>query len=311
MYELTTLPKLRKRTIRHADHMRDNSCSEKFMQLTGRINTFPCSPMDEVETLLIFPQFEAELAEPLDELVDHFSEDYSHIHLISFPIDTPNRYPDLEVGDCETQFRIYQTPLAPEVYQKSLRRFKSSGFRIRKLHSRDVSQVVELTKRWLEEKKARLRDSYFTKTVIDVTDLGQVNDLKVTLSGIGEELKALRLVKMDPESIQRAITAPLSRVYGTFWCSRLVAYIHTEGNSEFQSFQDRVSLRFPYRSPQEFLDLNLSLMYAQEGVKTFERGFDNECIGKRELLKYKGKFGPIKMVEEMDLKEVSVTYFRD
>lgn len=291
---LDELPSFEQRKVRHREQLRDNSRKGEFYLLRGDANTF-LFHLDNGAGFLS-PQFEDTLEDSVKEITEKLVDEQEicrTLNMRGFPLDTFKADiltfgPD---GRNQLDFKVYQTPFEVEYFDRRLhKKFRKSGYSSRKLDKEDIPVMQTLIADWIQTKSSNSLTKEIKNTANNEAELEK---LISELSSRKREISRAKDQAKQDRYYEEKMERPLTAFHGAFKDGELVAYVETEGNDSFQSFNSRASQRINTYSPQEFLDLVVARDFVMKGVKTFDRGWVDIRKGIIGLTEYKRKFGDV------------------
>ena len=147
----------------------------------------------------------------------------------------------------------------------------------------DINEISYLAESWLDDKWQALRRKF--------------QEMRIKGDSRWDSLPEYAWLQnhdISPEYFTLRMEEPLTQFYGAARDDVLLAYVAISGNSSFQVWDERASIRMNSFSPQEFLDLQVARLFVELGVPLFERGVALPFMA----IEYKQKFGPLTVVEE-------------
>ena len=147
----------------------------------------------------------------------------------------------------------------------------------------DINEISYLAESWLDDKWQALRRKF--------------QEMRIKGDSRWDSLPEYAWLQnhdISPEYFTLRMEEPLTQFYGAARDDVLLAYVAVSGNSSFQVWDERASIRMNSFSPQEFLDLQVARLFVELGVPLFERGVALPFMA----IEYKQKFGPLTVVEE-------------
>ena len=278
----------------------DRGKSHVYFEGKNDVRTFACY-IKEDNSLVLFPLLNKEsgydvrgVKEAIEELKGFLPKDPSNFNVVIKDIsehDTSGLTSLLDIKKSTIYKLLYQDVREESYYQDKLKTFSGTGYKFEKLDFDEASAVHELNELWALAKANRVEP-------LGVGPFSSIDDVTSTLDRgsnyYGRMLEIYDSVD-DMEKIKSLMLRPLTEYFGAKKDGELLAFTSVDMNDHFAIVRKRCGKRVNGKSPQEFLDYNVFALFAQNGIEEVDRGYISHNRNVKGLLRYKGKFGDLRM----------------
>lgn len=186
---------------------------------------------------------------------------------------------------------LYQDVREESYYQDNMKKFSGTGYVFEKLDFDEASSVHDVNELWALG-KANSVEPLGVDPFSSIADMTSVLDRGLNYQGRMREIYN----SVDGiEKIKRLMLRPITEYYGAKKDGKLLAFTSVDMNDHFAIVRKRCGKRVNGKSPQEFLDYNVFALFAQNGIEEVDRGYISHNRNVKGLLRYKEKFGDLRM----------------
>lgn len=255
----------------------------------------------EDDSLVLFPPLDKEMRydvsdvkDLIEELKGFLPKDSSEFNVVMKDIhehDTSGLTSLLGMKKSTFSNILYQDVREESYYQDKLKKFSGTGYVFEKLDFDEASYVQHLNELWALEKANSVEP-------LGVNPFSSIDDMTFALDrGLNHYKRMLEIYNSvdDLEKIKSLMFRPITKYYGAKKDGKLLAFTSVDMNDHFAIIRKRCGKRVNGKSPQEFLDYNVFALFAQNGIEEVDRGYISHNRNLTGLLRYKEKFGDLRM----------------